>query len=1262
MRKRSLIFLFIFFIILFFQSTAKIKINATTYIDPDSEFRAVWITPITGDIGGYSSVESYKTEINNILDIMEYYNLNVMIFHVRTHNNALYNSSLNPVASWWKTVNFSNFDPLEWVINACHERGIEFHAWLNPYRVDSTKYGEGLPSINPASNSNNLLTYNGNIILNPGLPEVRSFLIDTCMEVVENYDVDAIHFDDYFYINLGANGATSGANTILNEPDQATFEANLGSYSTTSALDKASWRRDQINIFIDSLHQEITLYNQTNNRHVQLGIAPTGIYKNGNGVVSYDENGHPITTGSDTGGQEHYNSYLFCDSLKWCKEGWIDYIIPQTYWATNHSVAAYAKVIGWWDKVVKYLDVNLYSGIGLYFADWEGSTAWQTDSNELLNQLTHITTLENVKGASIYSYKYIRNAYNGGNANSASQVANLGTNCWTRKVVLPELKSMTPVTLNAVNNLTQNNSTLTWDQMANTKFYAIYRSNTTVTFSSSELVDIIGSSNSPMSWTDSNSGNYQYGVRPISYTNTLGVGRTTYNVPTISLETDTGGSKGTEVTNNGGAVNQKTIQVGFTRHAYLGNNGPSVSRLDYNWTSSDASVATISQYGTIEALKIGRTTIKGVYKNDSSYWGEIEIVVYDKYTVVFKDWDGTVLSTQTVRNNTDAILPITPVREGYTFAGWDKSHENIISSCEINAQYVISTYQVVFKDGDNILSTQIINHGSDAIPPQAPEKEWYVFVSWDSDYTNIVCDKTINANYRKVEYSITLSNNRNLDNVIKAQIGENVGQFLEGNYGEQVILEADNLQNTFLYWVVDGYVVSIEPTMSFKLTKNHHYVAYYATSDKYTVSFVDSNMKLIDVVDVDLNEQATTNLLPSVKPGYIFDGWRTIGNVEQHQIVYATYTSKDNLFNVSVENGEIVGSTATNISVKQGDLVTFKSSNLNFSYWMLDNEILSYQNELTISIYQDINLVAVINENIYPELLIYAFDAFVDEENKRVAFYGRFDNPDSLEIVELGVIYKHGELVDPLETIGASHHILNRHNAHNEFAAIFNLIEDDGISMRFYFVINHDGVYLHTYSQLKHFSYQSNNQLTLELNGGNLYQYSSREELVNDFLSDISLFFNKSFTTENFFDSSYQKDINSFFYHESYQRKWLWLHDYIITVGETNQYSDLNQLQNGVSEFWRSNIWAFLNSSIQTSWPASIDFTIAQNANGFWDNLLIVVPTNYEQGVINELPIPRKEGFTFMGWYENFEFTGVPITTISEDAKGCKTYYAKWEQ
>ena len=208
-----------------------------TYIDPDSEFRAVWLSPIVGDFSSYSSEASFKTEMNNIFTVMEYYKLNAMIYHVRTHNNALYKSILNPVASYWKNVNFNNFDPLEWLIEEAHKKGIEFHAWMNPYRVNSSYYGTSLPANNPASNTNNLLTYNSATILNPGLPNVRAFLIDTVMELVENYDVDAIHFDDYFYINLGANGSLSGATTILDEPDQTTFVAYSGSYNINSAYD-----------------------------------------------------------------------------------------------------------------------------------------------------------------------------------------------------------------------------------------------------------------------------------------------------------------------------------------------------------------------------------------------------------------------------------------------------------------------------------------------------------------------------------------------------------------------------------------------------------------------------------------------------------------------------------------------------------------------------------------------------------------------------------------------------------------------------------------------------------------------------------------------------------------------------------------------------------------------------------------------------------------------------------------------------------------
>src|SRR5690606_14527091 len=127
-------------------------------------------------------------------------NINALIFHVRTHNNALYDSDLNPKASWFSNVNFANFDPLMWLINATQARGIEFHAWLNPYRY-GTNYVGTMPLDNPASNINNVLTNPNDSalrILNPGLPSVRDFIVDTVVEIIETYPVDAIHFDDYF--------------------------------------------------------------------------------------------------------------------------------------------------------------------------------------------------------------------------------------------------------------------------------------------------------------------------------------------------------------------------------------------------------------------------------------------------------------------------------------------------------------------------------------------------------------------------------------------------------------------------------------------------------------------------------------------------------------------------------------------------------------------------------------------------------------------------------------------------------------------------------------------------------------------------------------------------------------------------------------------------------------------------------------------------------------------------------------------------------
>ena len=117
----------------------KIESKATTYsyVDPDSELRAAWITPITNSVVNYSSESSFKSNMNTVLDNLEASNLNTLIFHVRQRNDALYDSDINPVYSGWRSVNFNVFDPLEWLIEECHKRGIEFHAWMNPYRIST---------------------------------------------------------------------------------------------------------------------------------------------------------------------------------------------------------------------------------------------------------------------------------------------------------------------------------------------------------------------------------------------------------------------------------------------------------------------------------------------------------------------------------------------------------------------------------------------------------------------------------------------------------------------------------------------------------------------------------------------------------------------------------------------------------------------------------------------------------------------------------------------------------------------------------------------------------------------------------------------------------------------------------------------------------------------------------------------------------------------------------------------------------------------
>ena len=391
-----------------------------------------------------SPIESVmKNELMGLLDLMEYYNLNCVFFHLRTHNNAFYKTDLAPIKEEYG--NFEDFYYLPWFIDECHKRGIEFHAWLNPYRIylsglsldatceDVAKEYENYPK-NPASNPENiLLTYatdnkSRGAILNPAKPLVQEYITNVCMELIENYDIDGIHFDDYFYAKQGL------TTDILLDPDQIDYlkyiETNATSFKADNKDDKKEWRRLNVSNLIYKLSNAFDDYYIRTNKKITFGISPTGVYKSGDGSVE---------SGSYTTGGGHYGDYLYADTYKWAKNGWIDYIMPHLYESFTHPNSVFVEKAIWWNKAMEGLNCKLYFGVGISKVesnDFEYS--WHTEEDELINQLLYFTTLENVKGVSLYSIKQFRTAHNNEDNIAHKALVKLKEEYWTKKVKIPD--------------------------------------------------------------------------------------------------------------------------------------------------------------------------------------------------------------------------------------------------------------------------------------------------------------------------------------------------------------------------------------------------------------------------------------------------------------------------------------------------------------------------------------------------------------------------------------------------------------------------------------------------------------------------------------------------------------------------------------------------------------------------------------------------------------------------------------------------------
>ncbi|MEU0133619.1 family 10 glycosylhydrolase [Streptomyces sp. NPDC006296] len=329
------------------------------------EMRGVWIATVANldwpSAPGLTAA-AQKAELIAHLDRAVALRLNAVVLQVRPSADALWPSSYEPWAQCLTGVQGKDpgWDPLGTAVTEAHARGLELHAWFNPYRVANHTDPARLVATHPARlHPDWVLPYGGKLYYNPGLPEVRAFVQDAMLDAVSRYAVDAVHWDDYFYPYPVA-GQTFD--------DDAAFEAHGGDFT-----DRAAWRRDNT----DRLVRETAARIKEVRSGVRFGISPFAVWRN----ASTD----PL--GSDTAAGVQTYDDLHADTRTWVKEGWIDYICPQIYWNIGYAAADYAKLLSWWAGTVRGTGVGLYVGEALYKAgDPAQPAAWQ-DPAELSRHL-----------------------------------------------------------------------------------------------------------------------------------------------------------------------------------------------------------------------------------------------------------------------------------------------------------------------------------------------------------------------------------------------------------------------------------------------------------------------------------------------------------------------------------------------------------------------------------------------------------------------------------------------------------------------------------------------------------------------------------------------------------------------------------------------------------------------------------------------------------------------------------------------------------
>ncbi|MFJ1706028.1 glycoside hydrolase family 10 protein [Kitasatospora sp. NPDC088346] len=370
------------------------------------EMRGMWIASVENldwPAASGLSADRLRADFADLLDRAGSIGLNAVFVQIRPAADAFWPSPFEPWSQWLTGVQGVDpgWDPLDFMVEAAHRRGLAFHAWFNPYRVSTQADPARLAADHPARlNPHWVVPYGGRLYYDPGLPEVRRFVQRAMLDAVTRYELDGVHFDDYFY-----------PYPVAGEdfPDDAAYAAHGAGFP-----DRAAWRRNNVDLLVSEMREQVLAARP----EAAFGVSPFGVWRNA----------RTDPEGSDTAALQSFDA-LHADTLHWIRSGWLDYVAPQLYWPIGFAAADYATLAPWWAARTEGTDTLLWTGQAAYRVGAPTPPGWQ-DPAELSRHLALDAGLPQIGGTIMFSARHVL-------ADPLGAISLLAAEHWARPALTP---------------------------------------------------------------------------------------------------------------------------------------------------------------------------------------------------------------------------------------------------------------------------------------------------------------------------------------------------------------------------------------------------------------------------------------------------------------------------------------------------------------------------------------------------------------------------------------------------------------------------------------------------------------------------------------------------------------------------------------------------------------------------------------------------------------------------------------------------------